>query len=122
MRRAALVFLLLCSAGARAATNDLQLWWLGSPDNITVCTICAGADNVAVPGDPSAQFRFARMTATLALAFAPAFEDQAQTTGQAGFEMGSYDASRELIDGIESEELDAGSLVDLLPRKSLTNG
>ncbi|HEX9573859.1 MAG TPA: hypothetical protein VF994_07160 [Myxococcales bacterium] len=89
MRRAALVFLLLCSAGARAATNDLQLFRLGSPDNITVCTICLGADNVVVPGDPSAQFRFARMTATLALAFAPAFEDQAQTTGQAGFEVGA---------------------------------
>jgi len=88
VRRAALVLSLLCSAGARAATNDLQLWRLGSPDNITVCTICTGADNVPVPGDASAQFRFARLTATLALAFAPAFEDQAQTTGQAGFEMG----------------------------------
>ena len=88
MRRIALVLSLLCSAGARAATNDLQLWRLGSPDNITVCTICTGADNAPVPGDPFAQIRFARMTATLALAFAPAFEDQAQTTGQAGFEMG----------------------------------
>ncbi len=88
MRRAALVLLLLCSAGARAATNDLQLWRLGSPDSITVCTLCNGTDNVPLAGDPSAQLRFARLTATLALAFAPAFEDQAQTTGQAGFEVG----------------------------------
>ena len=86
--RTALVLSILCSAGARAATNDLQLWRLGSPDAVTVCTVCTGADNVPVPGDPFAQFRFARMTASLALAFAPAFEDQAQTTGQAGFEMG----------------------------------
>ena len=88
MRRAALVLTVLCSAGVRAATNDLQLWRLGSPDAITVCTLCNGTDNVPVAGDPSAQFRFARLTATLALALAPAFEDQAQTTGQAGFELG----------------------------------
>ena len=88
MRRTALVLSLLCSAGARAATNDLQLWRLGSPDAIRVCTLCNGTDDVSVAGDPSAQFRFARLTATLALAFAPAFEDQAQTTGQAGFELG----------------------------------
>jgi hypothetical protein len=89
VRRAALVLSLLCSAGARAATNDLQLWRLGSPDAIRVCTLCNGTDDVSVSGDPSAQFRFARLTATLALAFAPAFEDQAQTTGQAGFELGA---------------------------------
>jgi len=89
VRRAALVLLLLCSAGARAATNDFQLWRLGSPDGITVCTLCNGTDNVPVAGDPSAQVRFARLTAALALAFAPAFEDQAQTTGQAGFELGA---------------------------------
>src|SRR5437764_433382 len=88
MRRAALFLLLLSSAGARAATNDLQLWRLGSPGDVTVCTLCNGSDNAVVPGDPSAQVRFARLTATLALAFAPAFEDAAQTTGQAGFELG----------------------------------
>src|SRR5712671_2141269 len=88
MRRAALFLLLVCSAGARAAPNDLQLWRLGSPDNFTVCTVCNGTDNTLVPGDPSAQTRFARLTATLALAFAPAFEDAAQTTGQSGFELG----------------------------------
>src|SRR6266478_5035041 len=88
MRRAALFLLLVCSAGARAAPNDLQLWRLGSPDNFTVCTVCNGTDNTVVPGDPSAQTRFARLTATLALAFAPAFEDAAQTTGQSGFELG----------------------------------
>jgi hypothetical protein len=87
MRRAALFLVLLSSAGARAAPNDLQLWRLGSPDNITVCTVCNGTDNTLVPGDPSAQTRFARLTATLALAFAPAFEDAAQTTGQSGFEL-----------------------------------
>src|SRR6266851_1521851 len=68
MRRAALFLLLVCSAGARAAPNDLQLWRLGSPDNFTVCTVCNGTDNTLVPGDPSAQTRFARLTATLALA------------------------------------------------------
>jgi len=89
MRRLALPLLLVCSAGARAAPNDLQLWRLGHPDSITVCTVCTGTDNVVQAGDPGAQFRFARLTATLALAFAPAFEDQAQTTGQAGFEIGA---------------------------------
>ena len=88
MRRAALFLLLVCSAGARAAPNDLHLWRLGSPDNITVCTVCNGTDNTVVPGDPTAQTRFARLTATLALAFTPAFEDAAQTTGQSGFELG----------------------------------
>ena len=89
MRRAALILVLLSSAGARAAGNDLQLWRLGSPGNVTVCTVCNGTDNAVVPGDPSAQTRFARLTTTLALAFAPAFEDAAQTTGQSGFELGA---------------------------------
>jgi hypothetical protein len=89
VRRFALPLLLVCSAGARAAPNDLQLWRLGHPDPITVCTACTGSDDVVQPGDAGAQFRFARLTATLALAFAPAFEDQAQTTGQAGFEIGA---------------------------------
>ena len=88
MRRAALLLTVLSSAAASAATNDLQLWRLGSPDAIQVCTLCNGTDNVPVAGDPSAQFRFARLTATLALTLAPAFEEQAQTTGQAGFEIG----------------------------------
>ena len=51
--------------------------------------MCNGTDNAVVPGDPSAQTRFARLTTTLALAFAPAFEDAAQTTGQSGFELGA---------------------------------
>ncbi len=88
MRRAALVLTLLWAAGGRAATNDLQLWRLGHPDTLFVCTLCDGSDSLPQPGDPSAQFRFARLTANLALAFAPSFEDQAQTTGQAGFEVG----------------------------------
>jgi hypothetical protein len=89
MRRLALLLLLVCAAGARAAPNDLQLWRLGHPDPVTVCTACTGSDNVVQPGDPGAQVRFARLTATLALAFAPAFEDQAQSTGEAGFEIGA---------------------------------
>ncbi len=81
MRRVAFAFAVLCAGSARAADNDLQLFRLGHPDAIVV----GGA---AQPGDPGAQFRFARLAATLALAFTPAFEDQAQTTGQAGFEVG----------------------------------
>jgi hypothetical protein len=83
-----LALTILFAARARAATNDLQLWRLGHPDTITVCTICDGTDTVSQPGDPTAQYRFARLAATLALGFAPSFEDQAQTTGQSGFEMG----------------------------------
>ena len=79
---------MLCAARARAETNDLQLWRLGHPDTITVCTICDGTDTVSQPGDPTAQYRFARLAATVALGFAPSFEDQAQTTGQSGFELG----------------------------------
>jgi hypothetical protein len=88
VRRIALILTTLCAAGARAAPNDLQLWRLGHPDTITVCTICDGTDTVSQPGDPTAQYRFARLAATVALGFAPSFEDQAQTTGQSGFELG----------------------------------
>jgi hypothetical protein len=87
--RAAPFFLtVLAAAGARAAENDLQLWRLGHPDPIVICTKCDGTDNATEPGDPGAQYRFARLTANLGLAFVPAFQDQAQTTGQAGFEIG----------------------------------
>jgi len=88
VRRAALALMVLCAAGARAGDNDLQLWRLGHPDNVFVCTVCDGSDRTLEAGDPAAQYRFARLTASLALAFAPPFEDQAQTTGQAGFELG----------------------------------
>jgi hypothetical protein len=88
VRRIALVVTMLCAARAGAAPNDLQLWRLGHPDTISVCTVCDGTDTITQPGDPTAQYRFARLAATLALGFAPSFEDQAQTTGQSGFEMG----------------------------------
>jgi hypothetical protein len=88
VRRIALLLTVLCAAGARAAPNDLQLWRLGHPNTIAVCTVCDGSDTVSQAGDPTAQYRFARLAATLALGFAPSFEDQAQTTGQSGFEMG----------------------------------
>jgi hypothetical protein len=88
MRRIALALTILFAAGARANTNDMQLWRLGHPDAITVCTVCDGSDTQTQAGDPTAQYRFARLVGTLALGFAPAFEDQAQTTGQSGFEMG----------------------------------
>ena len=88
MRCAALALTVLCAASARAGDNDLQLWRLGHPDNVFVCTVCDGSDRTLEAGDPAAQLRFARLTASLALAFAPPFEDQAQTTGQAGFELG----------------------------------
>ena len=88
MRRTALALTILLAASARAATNDMQLWRLGHPDAITVCTLCDGSDTQLQPGDPTAQYRFARLAATLALGFAPAFEDQAQTTGLSGFELG----------------------------------
>jgi len=88
VRRIALALTIFCAAGARADTNDLQLWRLGHPDSITVCTICDGSDTQVQPGDATAQYRFARLAATVALGFAPAFEDQAQTTGQSGFELG----------------------------------
>jgi hypothetical protein len=81
VRRVAFALAVLCAGAARAADNDLQLFRLGHPDAIIV-------GGVSEPGDPGAQFRFARLAATLALAFTPAFEDQAQTTGQAGFEVG----------------------------------
>ncbi|HWE22705.1 MAG TPA: hypothetical protein VG496_02080 [Myxococcales bacterium] len=89
MRRIALALTILFAAGARANTNDFQLWRLGHPDSITVCTLCNGTDNTTQPGDPNAQYKFARLAGTVALGFAPAFEDQAQTTGVSGFELGA---------------------------------
>jgi hypothetical protein len=88
VRRFAIALALVLGSGARAAENDLQLFRLGHPNDIHVCSICDGTDTVVEPGDPGAQHRFARLVATLGLAFTPPFQEQARTTGQAGFELG----------------------------------
>ncbi|HYS11223.1 MAG TPA: hypothetical protein VEP66_20980 [Myxococcales bacterium] len=80
--------ILLLAGAARAGGNDLQLWRLGHPDAMP-CTICDGsAGDPAQPGVPGAQAHFHRMASTLGLAFIPAFQEPAATTGQAGFEVG----------------------------------
>lgn len=78
----------LAAPGARANPNDLELWRLGNPDPITVCTKCDGTDTTAVPADPQAQSRFARLTAVLGLSFIPSFHEAASSVGQSGFEVG----------------------------------
>lgn len=78
----------LAATRARANPNDLELWRLGNPDPITVCTKCDGSDTTAVPADPQAQSRFARLTAMLGLAFLPSFHEAAGSLGQSGFEVG----------------------------------
>lgn len=91
MRRAVTAFLFaaLCASSARAGSdNDLQLWRLGHPDDIVVCTKCDGSDRTKESGDPTAQLRFARFSSTLGLAFIPPFQESANTTGQSGFELG----------------------------------
>jgi hypothetical protein len=88
VRRFAIGLALLAASGARAADNDLELWRLGHPNDIRVCTVCDGTDTTVEPGNIFAQRRFARFTATLGLAFAPPFHEQAHTTGEAGFEVG----------------------------------
>jgi hypothetical protein len=79
---------LLCATAARAGDNDLQLFRLGHPDDISVCTKCDGTDTKIEAGDLAAQARFARMTAALGLALVPSVFEPAATTGQAGFELG----------------------------------
>ena len=72
MRAAAtLALAVAASAAARADDNDLSLYLLGHPDPITVCAACDGSDRIAEIGDPSAQVRFARLVASLGLAFVP---------------------------------------------------
>jgi hypothetical protein len=90
VRSAPAILALLLAAAARAGDNDLQLWRLGHPDAITVCTKCDGSalDRVVEPGDPAAQARFARFTAALGLSLVPSMFEPAATTGQAGFEVG----------------------------------
>gem|GEM_PF-537039 len=91
MRRAAIVLLVAASWAlpARAfSDNDLQLYRLGHPDDIVVCTKCDGSDRTKEKGDPAAQARFARLSSTLGLAFVPPFQESAGTTGQSGFELG----------------------------------
>jgi hypothetical protein len=88
VRRFAIGLALVAASGARAADNDLQLFRLGHPNDIRVCTICDGSDTTIEPGDLGAQRRFARLSATLGLAFTPPFQEQARTTGEAGFELG----------------------------------
>jgi hypothetical protein len=88
VRRFAIAAALVFSSGARAAQNDLQLFRLGHPNDIRICSICDGTDTIVEPGDLGAQRRFARLVGTLGLAFAPPFQEQARTTGQAGFELG----------------------------------
>lgn len=87
---AALGCTLLSAPAARAGDQDLALWRLGHPDAIVVCVKCDGspADKTSEPADPSAQRRFARMTAALGLAFVPGLVEAAGTTGQSGFEIG----------------------------------
>jgi hypothetical protein len=85
---AALLCALLAAGPARAADNDLALYLLGNPDPISTCTKCDGSDRKARAADPKAQARFARMSSALGLAFVPAFVDAANSTGQAGFEIG----------------------------------
>jgi hypothetical protein len=88
VRRFAIGLALVLASTARAADNDLQLFRLGHPNDIRICNICDGSDTVVEAGDPGAQRRFARLVATLGLAFTPPFQEQARTTGQAGFELG----------------------------------
>jgi hypothetical protein len=89
-RSFAVAVAVLAASAARAGGNDVELWRLGNPNPITVCTLCDGSsgDSVPVAGDLQAQVRFARMSSTLGLALIPAFHEQARTTGQAGFELG----------------------------------
>jgi hypothetical protein len=76
------------ATSARGNQNDVELWRLGNPVPITICTLCNGSDNTLVPADPAAQTRFARMTSVLGLSFIPPFHETANTLGQSGFEVG----------------------------------
>lgn len=78
----------LCATAARAGDNDLELFRLGHPDSLP-CTKCDGSPGDAPEaGDLSAQARYHRFASTLGLAFIPPFQETAQSTGQAGFEVG----------------------------------
>ncbi len=83
---------LLFAGGARAGDNDLQLWRLGHPDTIVVCTLCDGSagDKKTESAEPdfAAQRRFARLSASLGLSLVPGFVEPAGSTGQSGFELG----------------------------------
>src|SRR5438270_97175 len=68
--------------------KDIQLFRLGHPDDVVVCSKCDGSDRTVEPGDPAAQSRFARFTAALGLSLVPPAFEPAHTTGQAGFEIG----------------------------------
>jgi hypothetical protein len=83
---------LLFAGSAQAGDNDLQLWRLGHPETIRVCSLCDGS-----PGDKKDEFRdfdkdaqrrFARLGASLGLSFVPGFVEPAASTGQSGFELG----------------------------------
>jgi hypothetical protein len=76
------------ATSARGNENDVELWRLGNPVPITICTLCNGTDATLVPADPGAQTRFARMTSVLGLSFIPPFHETANTLGQSGFELG----------------------------------
>ena len=93
---------LVAATAARAGVNDLQLWRLGHPDDVAVCTRCDGTDRTVEPGDPKAQARFARFASALGLALVPARFDPAATSGQSGFELGfsaQVAIPRKLADG-----------------------
>ncbi len=85
---AALCAALAIAPAARAGDNDLQLFRLGHPDDITICTRCDGNDRAIEPGDPGAQARFHRLASTLGLLLVPPMFAPAGTTGQSGFEIG----------------------------------
>ena len=118
---------LLCagvgSRPAHAGDNDLQLWLLGHPDPITICTLCNGTDNSIQQGEPSAQYKFARMTAALGLAFVPGFSETAASAGQAGFELGYSQSFRFLnlnSDEWATDGSNAKAAVPLLALSTLT--
>ncbi len=70
--------LVVASLPARAFDNDLQLYKLGSPDNLSV-------GDHQIPKDPFAQERFARFVSDFALALAPMPSGLAASLGSAGF-------------------------------------
>jgi hypothetical protein len=88
VRHLAALLVALLPLAARAGDNDLQLYRLGHPDDIVVCTKCDGTDRTVEPGDPQAQVRFARFASALGLALIPPMFEPGQTTGQTGFEVG----------------------------------
>ncbi len=121
MRRAATALLVAAvwPAPARAySDNDLQLWRLGHPADIVVCTRCDGSDRSKELGDPSAQARFARLSSTLGLAFVPPFQESAGTTGQAGFELG-FSGSEAFLNIAPNQWATSGTQATAAPPKVL---